>query len=363
MTKEKKYPDIKGKVGTYPYNGFTEDVIKCRTTAIVGTTGSGKSFILNEILTSCKDVFKCCSVLSGTADADDYFPMDGYSSRCLIRDKLDIPWLNRVFNEVEKNWTIYKRARSLPVLRDGLRLLNHIYVSRGDKKMLSRLKLYSHTLGLWEKKLKRMDKNEVAKHEYKGCEKTLINLYRYVMAEGNMYIEKNEVCLDEYKNEALLPIRMVRFNPYVLIVINDLGDEIKNLTGKEKLVFEQICNKGRHFGLTLIILLQNLIQAPKSIRGSFHNYIFTTNAAVEEYLEVDKSMRKPLRDALDCIVNPDQSVPESKKKYYRILFSRLTGKIYYTHSDAHGKQYRVGNKKLLKVLDHISADPLDKFDL
>jgi len=361
--KEKKYPDIKGKLGTYPFNPFSEDVIKCRTNLVLGTTGSGKSFIVNEMLTKNKDNFKCCVCLSGTAEADDYFPMEGYTSRCLIRDRLDIPWLNRVFAEIEKNWNIYKRARSLPILRDGLRLLNHIYATRKDRKMLERLRLYSHTLGLWEKKLKKMEKDEVPKHEYKACEKILSNLYRYVMAEGNKYIEKNEVCLDEYRNEALIPIRMVRFNPYILILINDLGDEIKNLSGKEKLVFEQICNKGRHFGLTLIILLQNLIQAPKSIRGSFHNYIFTTNAAIEEYLEVDKSMRKPLRDAVDCIVNPDQSLPESKKKYYRILFSRLTGKIYYTYSDAHGKQCRVGNKKLLKVLDHISADPLDKFDL
>jgi hypothetical protein len=357
---EKKYEDIKGKYGTYTYNPFDEATIKNRSTAIVGTTASGKSFILNEILNKLCDSFYACPILSGTAEIDEMFPMTGYTPRCLIHDKFSIGFLQNVLNQAEKKMKLYRQARNLELLKSAVKVLNHVYYKNRDETTRTKLRTRVKAAVRFENHIKDLlESGEIHKPEQLKMEKQLVNTYRYIMAEGNRYIKKHDIDLSEYDNNHLIPIRLVRFDPHIILVVNDFGDEIKNLTRKEAEVIEQICNKGRHFGITPIFLLQNLKQIPKSVRGSFHNYIFTTNVAVGEYCEVDKTMKKYLNDAVSVIVEPDESLPDKKKNYYRILFNRTHGKIHYTHSNPKGTQTKVGNKRVIPYLEQISSDPLD----
>lgn len=157
-----------------------------------------------------------------------------------------------------------------------------------------------------------------------------------------LFIKRGVAVDNETVREVL---RYVQFIPYSAIVLNDLTDEYANLSNKEKGTFNAILNKGRHFGITLIMLIHTWNGFGTQVRHSAHNIIFTTSALATNYASLQKMKGvelKTFNDAVEGIISRDRALLSDERKYTCLLFDRPMMKYYFIQADPRGKQTYVG---------------------
>jgi hypothetical protein len=188
------------------------------------------------------------------------------------------------------------------------------------------------------KSLKSPIKPIVDKHtaELEDLHKKYLICYKLILIRKKVIISNPTVC------EVL---KFVQFIPYNAIVMNDLTEEYISLSKKEKDVFKSILNKGRHFGITLIMLIHTWNGFGTDIRNSAHNIIFTVSSLATTFAEGQKlkgAERRVFDDAIEAIITRDRALPDDQRKYTCVLFDRHQLKYSYIQADPKGKQIYVG---------------------
>jgi hypothetical protein len=146
-------------------------------------------------------------------------------------------------------------------------------------------------------------------------------------------------------------------------VFNDLGDEIASLNKKDRGILESFFNKGRHFGITIVILLQNPQQISKVARQSVSNNIFTTTDVCYQYIDCisgGNSLKKKADDAIECIVTADERRMAKDRQYYKILMT--DGEFQYLKADKMGEQVPVGKRRFHEAMKFVELRPESRLD-
>lgn len=325
------------KNNKYYYNDFDPKTFLSKTTIIPGTSGSGKSFMLNSILRSISKHVSTLMVFSGTAEADKSFPMDRYTHPSLIYNTLDVDALRKAVDKAAELVGNYRRLTELSVLEATANYLDRRYSKYTTSSMKRKY------IRINEKKEEFRQQEEPTKPIIDRYKDELTELYKsYVTAYKLIIIKRGIIVSNTTVCEVL---RYIQFIPYSAIVLNDLTDEYANLSNKEKGVFNAILNKGRHFGITLIMLIHTWNGFGTQVRNSAHNIIFTTSAMASTYSTLQKMKGSELRmfnDAVEGIISRDRSLPADERKYTCVLFDRPMMKCYCIKADPRGKQVYVG---------------------
>lgn len=325
------------KSNRYTRNNFDPFTFLGKTTIIPGTSGSGKSFMLNSILKAISPHVSTLMIFSGSANADKSFPMDKYTHPSLIYNTLDIVSLNKAVDKTAELVSNYKKYTELSILEVTANYLDKRYSKFITQKMQRQcLKIEEKKNDL--KELKSPTKTILDKHKDEIAEmyKKYITMYKIIIIKKGIIITNPAVC------EVL---RYIQFIQYNAIVLNDLTDEYAALTNKEKGVFNSILNKGRHFGITLIMLIHTWTGFGTQIRNSANIIIFTTSALAISYASHQKMKGSELRafnDAVEGIISRDRALPDSDRQYTCLLFDRPLMKYYFIQADPRGKQIYVG---------------------
>jgi len=327
----------------YKKNNFTPETFLGKTTIIPGVSGSGKSFMLNSILKAIAPHVSTLMVFSGTSEVDKKFPMDRYTSPGLIYNTLDIAALSRAIEKSVELTGKYRKYTSLEVLEVTARYLDKRFEKYLSTKMKAR-KEEIKNLTIEFANLKNPIKTTV--DEYKD---ELVKMYiKYITGYKLIIIKKNIIIQNAAVCEVL---RFIDFIPYNAIVLNDLTDEYSSMSNKEKGVFNSILNKGRHVGITLIMLIHTWNGFGTVIRNSAHNIIFTTACLAHNYGSLQKMTGAELRtfnDAIECIISKDRALPEADVKHTCLLYERTYNRYSYIQADPRGKQVYVGIPYLSK---------------
>jgi hypothetical protein len=292
---------------------------------------------------------------SATAEVDKMFPMYAYTPHPCIFEGLDINKFGEIMEAATKRMSKYRASREVANLVNSTRVLKEIYISRGDKRALA----------VFNTVIKAIKKHQVEvidacdnKDDITNATDTIIGLYRLLMLSGKTYIKKHSVDVQKYSEEQLLCIKYVKINPYVLVVLNDLGDEISALSKKDRMIFEAFFNKGRHMGITIVILLQNPFQISKQARQAINNHIFTTTEVFHQYIESipgGNVLKRKAGDAIDAIVGQDEKRAPKERIYSKIL---LNGDdIEYVTADKLGTQYPVGRPSFRRMMESVEIKP------
>lgn len=348
--------DILGKKGVrYKHNAFTKSTFHCKSTMLYGKSGTGKSYLLNELLAKLKDEFLMMLCFSATADVDKMFPMYAYTPHPCIFEGLDIGKFEEIMETATKRMAKYRASRELVNLVKSAKVLKEVYSSRGDKRALNSYNAIMKAINRYQKEVIDVCDN---KDDITNATDNIVGMYRILMLSGKTYIKKNSVDLEKYAEEQLLCIKYVKLNPYILIVLNDLGDEIGALAKKDRTVFEAFFNKGRHMGITTVILLQNPYQISKQARQAVNNHIFTTTDVFQQYIESipgGNILKRKAGDAIESIVGQDEKRAPRDRIYSKILLNGDT--IEYVTADKLGTQYPVGKPSFRKIMEAIEIKP------
>lgn len=321
----------------YHKNNFNVNTFLGKTTVIAGTSGSGKSFVLNDILKSISKHVRLSVVFSGTSNIDKTFPMSNYTHQSLIYNTIDI---NALSNIVDKSYELTEKARCYTESK---------VVEVSALKLKKILKGYenSHIKAKWDaikrekevfKNLVQPSKPVIDKQLAKMVEiyKKIITMYKKII------IKKNIQIVDPVLVKVL---KFIDFNENINVTFNDLTDEYDALPKKEKGIFNAIFNKGRHIGITMIMLIHTWNGFGTTIRNSANNIIYTSPELLNSYVGAQKMKQmesKRFIDALNAIIIKDRALAEEARKYSCILYIKDKTLFEYIQADPRGKQVYVG---------------------
>lgn len=335
----------------YKYNDFDINSIINRSMVISGQSETGKSFVLNSILSAISKHVGRMFGFASTALADEKFPFDKYTHPGLIKTHLDMGLIKNIHQYLEKYRGEIRAIREPKNIRlyamAVMVILNkqHSKFTKEEKEMygkiLEKVKVATKIVA----KFKTKSANDMNKDDRDKLIKSMVDAYVKVVIGGCRLL------LD--KSAKLVPAKLKRifdlliFNPKTVIVINDLSSDIRGLAKDDLKTFQDLLDKGRHADLTVIILLHDWACMKKELRNAIHNHIFTSVEMVNNFISIQQykgELAKTLHDAAATIIQKDRSLPEGKKKFSMIFWMRLTGKIEYVVSDHRGKQVPVGTK-------------------
>jgi hypothetical protein len=135
------------------------------------------------------------------------------------------------------------------------------------------------------------------------------------------------------------------YNRNIGIVLNDLTDEFTQLSKKDVCEFGKIFNKGRHVGITFIMLIHKFDGIATNIRNSTNNLIFTGCELAYTYTSLHGIRGENLKsftNAINGIIKQDRDLPKEKRNYSCLLFIRDSMGFQYLCADKRGRQVFVG---------------------
>lgn len=321
----------------YQRNNFDPKTFLGKTTVIPGTTGSGKSFMANSILYAIAPYVSTLTVFSASAENDKSFPMNRYTHPSLIYKRLDLNILQNHLDKSEEITGRYNSYTELPILKAAA-----IYLDKRYPKYISRvMKLIKVKIDNLKNELKKL--KDAAKPVKDKVLEEISVLYKRYLTLFKLILIKHEVFIENL--EVVKVLQYVDYIIYSVILINDLTASYSALTKKERSIFDDIIDRGRHSGITLIMLIHSWSGFGTNIRNSPHNIIFTNVELANSYVSLQKlkgSDSRAFNDAIEGIISKDRALPDDQKKYNCILYDRPRSTFYFIRADPRGKQTYVG---------------------
>lgn len=335
----------------YKFNNFNPDNIINRSMVISGQSETGKSYVLNSIMSSISKKVGRVFAFASTATADDKFPLDKYTHPGLIRKDLDMQLIRKLHLYLEEHKSklagikepssiqMYAKATVMLLVKTSHKFGGH------EKVMMAKIETKIKSVRKVKATLMTKKGQNMPKEERDKLKKEVVDAYVWVVVKGCQILfelaPKTVPAALKKAYECLI------FNSKTVIIINDLSSEIGSLSKDDVKIFQSLLDKGRHSDLTVIILLHDWACMKKELRNAVHNHIFTSIEMVNNFVSIQQyrgETAKALRDGASAIIQKDRDQPEGKRKYSMMFWMRLTGHIEYVIADVRGKQVPVGMK-------------------
>lgn len=299
-----------------------------KSTILYGASGSGKSTIMLEMLKLLQPYIPNGFVFAPTSDVNDTFT--GTIHDKAIFKTVDIKKLERLWTHQEGATKLYKSVNDLKVLRHlfirlaGPRIRHQADIVTNRAETLLAKNEEDPSINFSEKKQNRMD--IVAYRD-----KFLNRLYKMVIRSGKKRLLKMDLTdLEKYT------IAYLDFNPNMLIVMDDCGAQLKAFQKSE--IMKNILFMGRHFNITLILVLQDDKGLDSEIKKNAFVSIFTTDQVARAYFtrqanNFGKALQKRVLLMIEYLFHESRKNEHKKLIYIRkssTPFRYLVADIYDT---------------------------------
>jgi len=317
-----------------------------KSIVLYGTSNSGKSFIMRDILYILKDHIPNCVVICGTNDLNksysDIIPSQlihqdvtqELIQKILVRQKMAVKMYNLV-NDLHKLQVLYAKMPYKYI--DKLKILINGYNIIKDKLE------NNDALHIVEKKMKLQElENE---HE-----KTLINFYKQT-------IHKNKNSIDSTKFDEL-EIKMINYiniNPNFMIIIDDLATTA-HIWSKFQEIVEAFFN-GRHYKLTFMISFQNDKKLNVELRKNAFINIFTTAIECNSFFQRSNNNftmadKKKASAAADIVFNDNNK----SKNYKKLMYIKDLDPDFYYIIGEYRDEFKIGSQHLHSLCNKVKKN-------
>ena len=199
---------------------------------------------------------------------------------------------------------------------------------------------------------------KAAEKKLDELEKEIVKYQKYIIRKNLPIISFAQKCQHiSLTNDEIMIIRYLYVNSEIVLVFNDCGSVFKKLTKRESRDFASLYNYGRHYGITCLNLLQDIMQLYKEIRTAAHNNFFTEAVAATKYFSaadsITKDMKKKAQDCIAKILND----PKNYSSYYKLLYDKNLGNDGFSYVKAtHIKPFQFMDKKYSNILKTIESE-------
>lgn len=235
----------------YPIN-TTEDIISIflnKNTALYGLTGSGKSYVSNTILAALQEVIPKFLCYSATENLNHNYSK--IAPATTVFEHFDIDKLKSDFGYQEKFFGNFLNANNI----EFLKALFEKYAPPEDKTEMNGY-------------LRRLEELKTDDKAIKKVEMATISLYK-------KYVCKYKLSKQEEKSKEWMYV-----NPLLCIILDDFAAELesacKNKSSGGQEFMRSWAYNGRHYGITSLVMLQDINVLETKVRKNVHNNIFTS---------------------------------------------------------------------------------------
>ncbi len=316
-------------------------IYKNKITLLYGSTGSGKSTILKDILYILKDeiaiVIAFCPTNFVSNDYEGLIPPN------LIYREVDLCQIQKIYQEQERRATYYKIANNASILsgifnkiRDNKDLPKAKMIVSQAQKILDDINSNPHLT--IEKKISEKKKIEDLR------EKKLINIFKIAIRKNKKYIFGGD--LSKIEKQAL---KYIDFNPHTILIFDDCLSSAARWKNSE--IFKALFMQGRHSKITQIYTLQDDKGITPGLRQQAQISIFTTPHSVISHINTKNNgysarTKKAIEGAANCIFEQD---PEN---HYKLFYDKFANECKVIRAAIHD-EFRTGSKYLWKYMEKV----------
>ena len=299
-----------------------------RSTILFGSTGSGKSTIILEILYILKDVVPIIIVVAPTAELNNDYK--GILPECMINLELDMDKLVKLFKRQEYSTRMYNKVHDLKALRRVAHRINpkiRSCVEVFHKKTAREIYIVN------ESKLSANEKRCKIKNIKKNADSQIDEFYSNLILSHREQLKKDPGLSENDK----FIVQYVDFNPLCVLILDDCGDQIKEL--QKHPVINKILTKGRHYNICLILSLQDDTHVSPVLKKNAFNLFFSTKEMALSYFGKASNQVSNDRAAKKRLSTIIEKVYESsgEKTFRNLVYTRedQANKFKHSISDIH----------------------------
>lgn len=324
-------------MSTYPEFHPDTNAFLNKTTIIYGASGSGKSYIIAEIMSYLRDSIPACIVFCPT-DAQNKSYGDRLVPAQLVHDKLTEEKIERILERQEK------LVAGIALSNDE-KLLESLYrrlIRRGDpihRQSIERIE-----------SLRRMHKTYVENEQEKLAKeaKALLD----ATTKNLLFRSKDILDGEDLSDHERCALEYMRTNPNLLIVFDDCTEQIKKI--EKKSAFSKLFFQGRHIHITVLMACHADTFLSPPIKQNAYLNIFTTPLAAKTYF--NRATITPLtkRELAALESNIDKTIIENQKLVHR----RDDNKFFKFTAREHPESFRFCDDLVWSYCDLIKASGL-----
>jgi hypothetical protein len=318
---------------------------------LYGTSGSGKSTIMLDILHILKDhIPNMCLICSTNGLNNSY---DGIIPPQLIYPEVTEDLMKKIFNRqsaVVKMWN----------LANDLDRLEHIY-NKLTNKDNGTLQLIKESYSKIKRKINENESTHIAERKTQNQElddshkQNLIAFYKKI-------INKNKSIINKHNNLDEMEIKIINYlniNPNFLIILDDMATTA-NVWSKYQAMKELFFN-GRHHKITFMISFQDDKPLDSGLRKNTFINIFTTEVVSNSFFQrtannFTKKDQNKMSKLANFIFNDEKLKTRNYKKM--VYIKDLNPNLYYMLADHH-ENFRFGSKHLYQLCNKVEKEKND----
>lgn len=237
---------------------ITPELLINRSTLIFGTSSTGKTVLIRDILYTLKDHVPMCHVFCPTNDYNEAYT--NMVPKNLIKKELVVSELEELVKKQRGRSELYKKVNNINSLK------NIAFKLDLDHKIKKKFFIVEN---YYENLLKNDKDNKYTDELKKLHEEQVIGFFK----EEIMKVYDQNKNLVELTEVEINTVKYLNFNPKMVIVLDDCTSDAKQW-GKST-VLNELFFQGRHYNITTIISLHNDTALPPAIRKNSFINIFT----------------------------------------------------------------------------------------
>lgn len=258
-------------MNSLPEFEMSHDVFIDKTTMVFGESGTGKSFIIGDILYNLHKHIDQIVVFSPT-DRQNHTYDRGLVPPPLIHYEVDVNVLEEIWERQTALASIYSRANDPKVI-------NSLFIKCASEKELTMLQNARASFDKYKEKI--INENpEIANEKLKDMEK---DYEKFKTLTCKKCIEKNSNILKNKKlnEKESFTLKYVNFNPRIVIIFDDCTEMLNKI--KNSKVVQRIFYQGRWAFITAIFAAHtDKAFSPEVKKNSYVN-IFTSKKSAASY--------------------------------------------------------------------------------
>jgi hypothetical protein len=298
-----------------------------RNIVIYGPSNTGKTVCAKDIMHTLKQEVDQVLVIAPTNTQNDsytglvpdqfihtdiYLPPPVAITKKNSKDKEEgaCRFMSLIIERQKALVSEYRRSNNISILK---RIYKHVHGDPIGEELAKVNSKRSAMHANLEKQVPPSKIQSMSKSIDEQCDKIYLELYKKAI-RANM---RHLIGQSHISKEDKQTINFIDVNPHLLLILDDCAATMKFLFKSD--VFSEIFYQGRHNYITLILICQDDVDLPTSLRKNAYISIFTSSVIANTYFTRmnDKTTSKTAIDAIDTIFRAS-----GDDKYRRMAYIR-----------------------------------------
>lgn len=296
-----------------------------KSTIIYGETGTGKSFIVGDIMHSLKSQIDQVIVFSPTDNMNHTYDR-GLVPKAFIHYKIEPHTLDVMWERQEALSAVYTRANNKETIMSLYRRINDAEYKMVVSTVRNKLSKHIQQISMAADKDAVKEKIDEVKHT---CDEFLKTAYKECIKKHMGELGRQQLSEDER-----FALQYLNINPRLLLIFDDCTDLLSRL--KTNKIIQKLFYQGRHCYVTIIIACHTDKALASEIRAQSFINIFTEDKTFRAYFkrtDCDRESKKEAEKVCSAVFTP-------LKKHQKLVITRRDGKYHkYTAAEHPGFKF------------------------